>query len=154
MRAQMKMGESIMILIIFFFLLVFGIVFYAKYAVISAGSKQDENKGLQAIQLVQMVQSLPEIQCSVEGIIDYNCIDLMKVTALKDFTPEQKKIYSTMFPKTIITAEEVYPEKRRWQIYGDDVSGKSRSFFPVPVALYNATSNEYYFGYLNITVVS
>lgn len=153
MKAQMKMGESIMILIIFFFLLVFGVVFYAKYAVVTASGKQTENAGLQAIQIVQKVQFLPEIQCSVEGTIDYNCIDLMKLMALNDLAEDEKRIYSTMFPRTVIIAVEIYPEKHSWKVYGEDAAKKKSRFFPVPVVLFNATSNQYHFGYLNITVL-
>ena len=152
MRSQIKMGETIMILVIFFFLLVFGIVFYAKYSIMDADQKKSENLDLLAIQIAQKVQFLPEIQCTTEGTIDYNCLDLMKLNALKNLPDVRKSIYGTLFPRTLITVEQVYPSAETWEIYGRHVANKTKHFFPVPVALFNATSNQHNFGYMNITV--
>jgi len=147
------MGETIMVLIIFFFLLVFGIVFYTRISINIYENKKDENADLLAVQVAQKTQFLPEIQCT-QRTVKYNCVDIMKLLALKDLDSDKKKIYTEMFPRATIVVEQIYPTSHRWKIYEDNRSGRSRHFFPVPVAIYNATSKKYNFGYINITVVT
>lgn len=149
----MKLGETIVILVIFALLVVFGVVFYAKYQFWAMDEKMDENADLLAIKIVQKLQFLPEIQCTVQGTQEYNCVDLLKLKAVAGLPPDMKRIYSSMFPRTSLSVVQVYPETRSWSINEADAPGR-RHFFPVPVALYNASAKQYYFGYLNITVTT
>jgi len=150
-KAQLQMGESIMVLIIFFFLLVFGIVFYASYSLNQAQKKSREHKELIAIQIVQKVQFLPEIQCTIEGNEDYNCVDMSKLETF-DLLPEGKKrIYETMFPRTVIDVKQVYPDSKSWHIYGTELQG-NMYYYPIPVAIFNPVEDDYTFGVIEIKV--
>ena len=91
MRAQMKLGESIIILVIFFFLLIFGLVYYIKFVMISYDKEADKKAQLLAIQSAQKVQFLPELQCTIEGNVRYNCMDVMKLSTFKRLNKKKKQ---------------------------------------------------------------
>jgi len=152
MKAQMKMGESMMILVIFFFLLVFGLVFYIRISLGSHNTKSLEYADLFAIQTAEKVQFLPELQCTVEGTVDYNCIDTMKLVTFSQMSENNKKIYETMFPRTQIQIVQVFPYKLSWEVYGESHPLNNEHFFPIPVALYNATNDKYTMGYIEVRV--
>ncbi len=157
-RAQMKMGESIAILIIFMFLVVFGLVFYIRFSLSNLDKKAAEKADLLAIQAVQQVQTLPEFQCSVRGKVEFHCIDMLKLDAFSRLPPNDLQIYTSIFPQTYITVYQIYPTSRTWKIYGGEIPKKKTQLaFYVPVGLFNATEGDMgtvNFGYVNITVVS
>jgi len=131
MKAQVKMGESIVILIIFFFLIVFGMVFYVRFSISQHEKKSEEFKDLVAIETVQKVQFLPELQCTVEGNDDYNCIDLLKIQAIQSLSENDKKIYGIMFPRTKVIVEKVFPATpaENWDLYGQRIADTTAIFF-------------------------
>jgi hypothetical protein len=158
MRAQLKMTESVMILIIFLFLLVFGLIVYVRYARSANQETRNEVQGHIAMQISQKVQFLPEVQCTTEGSTDFNCVDVMKLDALKSIDAKQRLIYDKLFPNTVIRISQVYPAEKSWQVYGDEPILKglyknTRRYF-VPVALYNASIDRYNMGYMEIAVYS
>ena len=63
-KSQIKMGETLAVLIIFFFLLMFGYSFYAGIQQRNFIQELAQVESLRAIQLAQRVYYLPEIQCS------------------------------------------------------------------------------------------
>jgi len=152
MRGQMKIGESIVILVIFFFLLIFGLVFYIRWSFYTAGVESDERAQLMAIQTVQKLQFLPELQCTTEGTVKYNCMDVLKLNTFDRIDANRKKVYETIFPNTYVTVKQVYPTEGYWEIYGSEKELPSTHYFPVPIALYNASSGKYNFGYVEIRV--
>ena len=152
MRAQMKMTEQIIIMMIFFFLLVFGVLFYTRYSVEKAKTGMSEKAELVSVQAVQKAQFFPGIQCTVEGTTDYNCLDLHKLDALSSLSPEKKYILETMFPRTTIADHQVFTVHDNCEVYDVASGGKNTEFFAVPVALFDATTNKYSMGYMNITV--
>ncbi len=157
-NGQMKMGESIAILIIFMFLVVFGLIFYVRFSLSSLDKKSAEKAELLAIQAVQKVQALPEFQCSVRGKVEFHCIDMLKLDAFSSLPPEDLQIYTSIFPQTYISIYKVYPTRHTWKIYGGEIPAKKTQLqFYVPVGLFNATDSDMgtvSFGYVNITVVS
>jgi len=162
-RSQMKIGESIVILVIFMFLVMFGLIFYVRFYLINWDQASAEKAELLAIQAVQKVQTMPEFQCSIRGNIKFHCIDLLKLNTFKEMDDDKKLIYKSIFPQTHISIYQIYPETetpeaKSWKIYGGDISSeKTQLLFYVPVALYNATDGDFgtfNFGYINITVVS
>lgn len=151
-KSQMKMGESMVIIIIFLFLIVFGLVFYVRYKIIDVEKAAKENAELIAIQTVQKIQFLPELQCSVEGTINYNCIDILKLVSFSELSDDKLGVYEAMFPKTKISVKQIYPEGYEWVVYGKEYLLDDQHYFSIPFALYNATEKQHYFGYVEIMV--
>ena len=151
-RSQMKIGESMVVIIIFLILIVFGLVFYVRFKLIQVDSDAKLNAELIAIQTAQKIQFLPELQCSTEGTVDYNCVDILKLATFDELDYAKTGIYEAMFPKTKISVKQIYPTGPSWTVYGKDSLIGETHYFAIPVALFNATSKKYNFGYVEIKV--
>jgi len=153
--AQIKMFETIAILVVFFFLVGFGLIFYSRIVQVTSSAKQDEATILKSIQVAEEVFFLPEIQCSKYGNPEDNCIDLYKLDAFKALISSNKVYYFELFGYNEITINEIYPEKNNWQLYNNpkpSYSDKIQTQFPV--AIHNPISDEYSFGVLYVNVYS
>ena len=134
----------------------FGLVWYTKFNFDSISVGADMQKELRAIQTVQKVQYLPEIQCTQSGEVDYNCIDMMKLDALKKMNEDGSsfiKVYETMFPRTKLQVVQLYPQGSSWTVYGHDIDA-DESIFRIPVSIHNVITDKYNFGYMEVTVYS
>lgn len=156
-KSQIKMFETIAVLLIFFVLVGFGLIFYGRIQAGSFQATQEENFELKAIQTAQLVSFLPELQCSSDGIITDDCFDILKVEALREFinqTPNiRNEYYYDLFGFSSISIEQIYPPGVSWLIYEKTTERtKAKSSIMIPVSLYNASSREYNFGVLNIDV--
>ncbi|MBN1386377.1 hypothetical protein JW968_05390 [Candidatus Woesearchaeota archaeon] len=154
-KAQLKMGENIAILIIFFMLLIFGIVFFTSIQKTNIQVEKEENFVKESIEISQRTSFMPEFQCSSNNIITDACFDILKLEALSVLLsdPESSFYYYDYFGYSNITVHEVYPENRSWNIYERQSSrglGGWRTQFPL--SLYDPKEDAYSFGYLDITV--
>ena len=158
-KAQIKMFETIAVLLIFFVLIGFGLIFYSKIQGQGFQAKQEENFELKAIQTAQLVSFLPELQCSSDGIITDDCFDTLKVEALYEIINNppnndiKNKYYFDIFGFSEITIKQVYPTVNNWPIYKKIPNNyKAKSSIKIPISLYDANSRKYGFGVLNIDV--
>ncbi len=158
-KSQIKMFETIAVLLIFFVLIGFGLIFYGKIQRQGFQEKQEANFELKAIQTAQLVSFLPELQCSSNNIIVDDCFDILKVEALTEIIeqPSNVKIkneyYYDLFGFSSITIEQVYPSVVSWSIYEKTTEKtKAKSSIKIPVSLYNASSRAYNFGILTVDV--
>lgn len=159
-RAQLKMGESFAVLVVFFILLGIGLIFYNAIQRSSVREQQEESLDKRAIQLAQAAAFLPEIQCSFADVVQENCIDLYKLMAFTQMARIDANYlsYRTLFGNSRIAVRELYPNSRSWEIYDAAQPGQTQyrtkiSTF-VPVALLDASvrPETYAFGYLNVTL--
>jgi len=154
-KAQIKMFETIAVLLIFFILIAFGLIFYSK---VQRDSIQDTGKEyfeLKAIQTAQLVSFLPELQCTSPtsvNIVGDACFDAFKIIALKDIIEDNYGYYFDLFGFSKITVEQIYPLGKKWVIYNKSSGKSSKSSLQIPVLIYNASSRENYFGVLNVDV--
>ena len=143
--------ETIAILFIFFIIVFVGIVFYSNIMKSKITDTLSEYDELSKLQVVQIVSSLPEIQCSQDNIVEPNCIDLVKFQAAKDIL--KMTDYFDLFGFSTLTVEEVYPNQNVYVLYDKqppDIDGKLASYFPI--SLYDAKEQSYYFGVLIVEV--
>jgi len=161
-KAQIKMFETIAVLLIFMVLLGFGFIFYSKISGDSVGETSEEQFELKAIQAAQLVSFLPELQCtsptSTNIVVD-DCFDILKVESLTEILkdPANQRIkseyYFDSFGNSRIYIEQVYPTVSTWTVYDKkDTGSKFKSSIMIPVSLYDATKNTYSFGLLNVEV--
>ena len=154
----MKMMESILVLLIFFFLVVFGLIFYTKFSQVSLSKKSDEKMSLQALQASQRIQHMPELRCTKDGTqVEGDCFDLLKLKAFSKMLKSGigSQIYSKYFPNIEIEVSLIYPmdNARNWTVYNTTMnSSLNKELFFLPVTLHNVTEGEYYFGYLTVGV--
>jgi hypothetical protein len=155
--AQIKMGETIAILVIFFFLIVFGFSFYVKMQKVGFGRQTKENLDMRSIQVAQKATFLPELMRSKDNVQSDDCIDLLKLTAfsnmLKNEDGEYHKYYSNTFGASTLRVDQVYPAEKSFLIYEQIPDGKFDVLVTrIPITLYNATADSYAFGVLTVTI--
>ena len=150
---QIKMGETIAILVIFFFLLMFGFSFYAAVQQHYFREQAEKNLQLKALQITQKAAYLPELQCSHNNIQEENCIDIIKLTAAAPIISLNNAAYFNLLGYSSIYVKEIYPGDMEWDLYDftrPENTGQISTQFPT--SLYDPRTNTYSFGVLYVDV--
>jgi len=155
-KAQIQMLETMAVLLIFFILIVLGIVFYTNILKGNIGIQKEEVMQLNAIEISQRASSLPELQCSEENIVSENCIDLLKLQSASEIIPLNEVFYydSLLFSKINIT--EVYPDNSRsWVLYNHTLEEFSNKIVTnIPISLFDPVTNKNSFGVMSVELFS
>lgn len=152
-KSQIKMFETIAILIVFFFMVAFGLVFYSQIQGRSIKSEFQERYELRSINTVQLANYLPEIQCSAENIVTDNCYDIMKLKHFAEVSKDSKLYYYNLFYSSNITVSQIYPTEESWEIYSsvpDD--WKEISKIQIPILLYDQIERRFNTGVVLVEV--
>jgi hypothetical protein len=80
-KGQLKILESVAVLIVFFFLVGMGISFYSKIQIQSLEAAKAEFISLDATKVSQKIIHLPELRCSLKNTDQGSCIDLYQAKA-------------------------------------------------------------------------
>lgn len=158
-RAQIRMAETIAVLTIFFFLLVFGFGFYMKLTKDWVERQSDKNVNLRALQISQKAAYMPEFQCSIQNIQDDNCFDILKVRIFGSRINESDELKERYFEElgfSKLVLEQIYPKNPpddEWVLYNrllNESQGTITSI--IPVSIYDGEERQYSIGILHITV--
>ena len=135
-KAQMPMGETIMVLFAFFVLLGIGLVLYAQYQKSSMQREAAESFEREAVRIALKVAFYPELACSEAGVINENCFDLHKAVAfaekVKQSTPVNEEFflfYETELRDSTVYIEQIFPEADAMNIQFEqttDTEGRTR----------------------------
>ena len=153
-RAQVKMGETIAIMFIFFILLIVGAVFYMNLQRTTVYREIQEAYELRAVEISQTISFLPEAQCTESNVIKASCFDLYKLIGLSKVTqtPKGLNLYSREFGTTTIELIKIYPGGGNWTLYDNQKAEFTTApVTNIPIMIYNTTSDKYYFGVLKVT---
>ena len=156
-KGQLKTGETIIVMIIFFILLAMGMVFYAKIQKYTSTQKKEEVQSLDAIALEQRIRHMSEIACSIDGTLVADCYDLEKIKALQQVILDYPLYYgSIIFQNSKINITSVYPVATEIALYDSDTLDTALGSQPyrTPVTLYDPVSDSYSFGYITIEVAT
>lgn len=154
-KAQMQMGETIAVLVVFFFLLVIGLVFYANIASTKAEESRYKNTELESVNVMKRALSLPELQCSHNNIVDESCVDRLKATAMKALinNPDEsvKTSYFDIFGSSTISIIQIYPSPSAFEmpilLYDfKPATFSSKLNTSIPISIYNPLTKSYAFG--------
>lgn len=122
-KAQLKMGETIAVLIVFFILIMVGLVIYTNFRSSSIEEKRTEANDMLSIEIATRASLLPEIKCS-----EYQCIgcsgaiDLIKLDAMTyeyvegefnsndGIVEKNKRVYLPLFGYSYIKVHLLYPD--------------------------------------------
>ena len=154
----MKIMEMIFVIIIFFFLFVMSIIFYAKISSVNTKMSSTQLFKDKLDVVTSKIQSFPELQCSLEGIPREHCIDALKLQAFIDSMSDNKrKIYSIMFSDSQIEVIQTYPEEKEWIVFSDksgntNAEGAGALVSLMPTSIYYPMDGHYAFGYIKTTV--
>ena len=154
-KAQIKMFETIGVLVIFFFLLVAGAAFYFNIQESALKKELAQQAQLKSLQAAQRAMFLPELDCSFVSVQRENCFDTLKLEAFKTVLaqdPQAQQAYFGVFGFATVSVREVYPEKADpvviYEFLPEEYSRMLESFSPV--LLYDAVTREYGFGVMEV----
>lgn len=159
-KAQIKMFETMGVLVIFFFLIVVAASFYFQIQRTSLQRELEKQNQLRSLQSVEKALYMPELDCSFVSVQKDNCFDKMKLKALSShlgLSPDEDYLvdYFGLFGFSEITVTQVYPAsgeqptmlyKNIPEKYTSVISAQS------PILLFDPLSNRYNFGVIVVNV--
>lgn len=151
-KSQIKMFESVAVLIIFFFLIAFGLSFYMVIAKSSSQKAHERFLQLKAIQTVQKLSTLPELGCVLVGVEAESCFDEIKIEKFNELlkTDAAKEWYFNVFGFSEVEIKQIFPSEQTISLYSNGKEDSGYSFSQVPVLLYNPLTNTFSFGVIEI----
>ena len=156
-KAQVKMFETIAILVVFFFLVAFGFIFYTRIREITSGAEFEEAEVLRAIQIAERTEFMPEITCSSDIVKEIqNCIDTYKLDYFKETLAanENKIYYYEIFGTSKITIDQIYPAGDSTVLYDNSKENAESLQTQIPVSIYDPIADKYSYGVLLVDVYS
>lgn len=168
-RGQIKMFETIGVLIVFFFLLFTGSIFYFGAQKSSLLKEKVRANEQYAFQIVLKALYLPELDCSFLVTQRDNCVDRIKLQKLSQLIAANetvRKDYYTDFGYAEITVDEAYPGNSTWNLYenvpteirmekGKEIEVPSftdKRTTQSPILIYDAWLDNYAFGVMEVSV--
>tara|TARA_Y100000034_G_scaffold101681_1_gene126124 strand:+ start:304 stop:786 length:483 start_codon:yes stop_codon:yes gene_type:complete len=156
-KAQLQIAENIGILVVFFILLVFGLVFYVSVKETTYESTIQEFSELSTVSTSQKALNMPELLCTKGfNVFENYCFDTYKLKLLTKYLKKnpliRDTIYFDKFKNSVISVEEVYPKYKKWVLYNRTLEKVDSSKTQLPISLFNASSDEYYFAVLTVEV--
>ena len=149
-KAQIRMGETIAVLIIFFFILILAAVMYVSYQKNQVQSDKFENIAKETVQVSQIVSYLPEIQCSTRNLVEDNCYDLYKLNAAKEIIIQNAEYYYPLFGYSEVVITEIYPGSESWVLYNRTDITSYPIVTNIPVLLHDPVNSKNSFAILTI----
>lgn len=146
------MFETIAVLIIFFFIIVFGLSFYFVLSKSSAKKSHEKFLQLKAIQTVQRLSSLPELECVLVGVQKENCFDKLKIDAFSELlrSDKAKEWYFKIFGFSDIEIKQIFLEEKTIQLYSNKLEDVGYSFSQIPVLIFDPLLNSYSFAMMEL----
>lgn len=155
-KGQIQMGESILVLILFLFLLVFGVVVYAKFQSLSMKKETSERQDLLGETIARKIRLLPELQCTLDGVVQFDCYDIMKLKAfVTTATDSSYKLYydAVVFKGAHVQITSIFPLEETFSLYGFQDSTTTAAIpYRAPVLLYDPFHETTGFGYITVEV--
>lgn len=149
MKAQIRILESVAVLIIFFILLVIGSSIYFGIQNSKVSKELRVQESVEVLRAGIKLQSLTELDCSFASAHTINCFDLYKLQAFSDLVKEEgiPDFYYSMFGSAVINVSVLFPFEKSFVIY-DIHPEKFTSLIKkrMPVLIYDPIHSKYYFG--------
>lgn len=148
------MFETMAVLIVFFFLLIFGVSFYFVLQRSSYNRQVDRNAQLVSVQLSQKISDIPELDCALVGIQIKNCIDLIKLEKLNEIlqTDDGQLAYFDVLGYSKIYVRTIYPEFKKYDLYEKNPENFITAYRnQIPLLLFDSVDNKYSFAVLEVT---
>lgn len=154
-KGQLKMFETMGVLIVFLILLTIGVSVYFTLQKSSYTKDALNRQQLQSFELVQKMLYMPELDCiNVIGSRLDNCFDKIKIEKLKNLlqTQDAKDSYYKTFGLSTININIIYPFSEELKIYDRTLQSYTKSFkTQSPIIIKDPASDKNLFGYVEIT---
>jgi hypothetical protein len=158
MKGQIRMFETVGVLLIFFFLLALGASWYTRYAAKAAEKEQLRIEELKRASTADNAFYLPELDCNFVRVQTPNCFDKLKAKAFAELVPENpdlQDLYFASFGYANVRVWQVWPESPFNQtLYKNELTDYSKlTPSRSPVLLYDPTegaTGTYSFGVIEV----
>jgi len=150
-KAQMKMLETIAVVIVFFFLVSFGFKFYANLKTESINKDNAYFTELNFIEKTNTIYYMPELECP-PSLEEVNCFDRIKLEAATNVMTNNFLDYAQKYGYMNITVEDISDSSvAPWVIYDRAKTGDaSKMLFKTPVKIYDPITKTIDFGVVTI----
>jgi len=152
-KGQIKMFETLGVLVVFFFLLAVGFAFYFQAQKSSIMRSAEVGYEQQAFNTALKAMYLPELDCSFLSAHRENCVDLMKARefAKLKHNASALQFYYEEFGDAKIVLREVYPGFESIVLYDNPPPELSQQIvIKSPILIYDALTDTYKFGLLEV----
>lgn len=166
-KAQIQIGETIAVILIFLVLLTFGLLWFQSQQQANVSIQQDEQTRQDLVAQAKAIINLPELGCGSIDSSGNGCMDVYRLRslqrALQDETSPLYQRYEQQFLGFTLEVENAYPITRGIAapptvfdfspeaISGGDVRTTSSSARSLPIALYDPIAETYNLGFITIT---
>jgi len=167
-KAQIGLGETIAVLIVFIILISFGFIWYVQYQTGKIEEQAQRAYELKSTQILTYIESLPEIKCSSEscskcgGTDTSYSFDYYKVNSSYNTISNNLPYYIKILGLADIKLEIVDPRfpthdllidrPKTLTIYNFTSKNSKGSGFQLPVTVYDPISDFCYMGTLDIII--
>lgn len=113
-KAQIKMFETVGVLVVFFFLLISGTIFYFNMQESAMKKELAKQAQLKSLQSAQRAMFLPELDCSFVSVQRDTCFDRLKLDAfagVRADDPRLQETYFGIFGHATVFVREIYPNQ-------------------------------------------
>jgi len=155
MRGQIKMFETIGVLVVFFILLFAGISFYFASQTSAVEKEKRQAQDQYAYQMTLRALNLPELDCSFLVTQRDNCVDIFKLNVFSKLLTEQQTLeqYFPEFGYSTITIQPIYPQGNAFILYNNLPNEYSQNLTNKnPILIYHPLLDQYGFGIMQVNV--
>jgi len=107
-KGQIHLIESTLVLFVFFFLLMIGLIIYSN---VQSDRLKDVEKTFneqRAVEIAQKIVFLPELQCSNDNVRNSECFEIQKLEHFRTTVNQNALFYREQFPLTKVNVQWVY----------------------------------------------
>ena len=154
-KSQIKLFESIAVLIVFVFIIAIGMRFYTSMQMQEFEDTRREFFQLNSVKVATIVSNLDELSCSFSGIGDTACFDLLKIASWDKVMQQENLVfmsyYLTQFGNSEIVITQIFPEENSWSVFepARDTSG-SFDRIRVPIKIHDPITRKNSVGVLDV----
>lgn len=160
MRAQIKMFETVGVLVVFFFLLVTAGAFYFGVQQKSIDEERMHSAEMLGLQTALRVLYLPELDCSFLGTRKSNCIDKLKLKEFRSMLSDEDVVqdYFEGFGFSTISVRQAWPCSlnetlcQGFVLYDNQVNYSYAATTLSPILLLDPWREEHSFGVVEVRV--
>ncbi|HLC85198.1 MAG TPA: hypothetical protein VJH22_05390 [Candidatus Nanoarchaeia archaeon] len=153
-KAQVKMFETIGVLVVFFFLIVIGLAFFFVIAKKGAIEEYEKVAQLKGIEIVRKAVTLPELDCARVGVQVENCFDMLKLARFAEILKQDPKVfsrYSPFFGTTELTVSQIFPTPGDpIAVYTNPLEDAGFDTAIIPILLFDPVNDRFNFGVLEV----
>ena len=154
-KGQIKLFESIAVLMVFVFIVAIGLRFYGNVQRQALLDARNEFTQLDALKSSLILSNLPEMQCSVEGFGQTSCLDWYKVQAWDRLMNDPDNLayfdyYLPILGESEIVVDVIYPASQTFVVYNASRPNTSFDQISFPILVYDPLGDRNHFAMLRI----